>query len=204
MLTFVALLALASVNEFVLAYSDDGASALTMTRDNHEGGGAAVALRFITHDKSKRYEVSNGDGKKERVSPADCKSRVTALQKQLKDAKFTGVDVAAKACAKKGRDSIVRTLKRHSEDAAAAQFKEQDGALVHSKHGKAVLENQSLNIDGLRSIMLGEEIKAETLRVALSPSRKLLLVFHGASGGATIVYAAAIAADGTPAPIGLE
>jgi hypothetical protein len=53
--------------------------------------------------------------------------------------------------------------------------------------------------------MLGEEIKADTMRVALSPTKKLFLVFHGsASSGASIVYAAAVASDGKVAPVGLE
>ena len=123
MLSLIFTVALSAGNELVLAYSDDGASALTLSNDNREGGGAAVALRFISSDKSKRYEVSNSDGKKDRVSLAECKTRVEALAKQVKAAKFTGVEVSVKGCGKKVRDTIVRTLKRHSEEANDAQFK---------------------------------------------------------------------------------
>ena len=175
-----------------------------MSRDKHEGGGDALALRFIGPRSSKRYEVSNVDGKTDRVSVAECKKRVTALLKEVKEAKFTGVDASVKGCGKKGRDSIVRTLKRHSEIAHDAEFNAQDGAFVHKKHGKATFENQALTVEGVKPVLL-EDVKIDGLRVALSPSKRLMLVLSGGSSGATLVYAANVSAeDGTPTQIGLE
>jgi hypothetical protein len=151
-------LALAS-NELVLAYNDDGTSALTQP--------APGTLRLIGPKKAVRFDVS----------AADCKAHVQALQKALVALRFTGVEASIKGCGKPERATIVRTLKRHADAAREAE-------LPAERYAKGVLE-----IDGLPAISLG----AKVARVALSPTKKLVLMLAVGDGGATIVRAVSIA-----------
>lgn len=151
-------------NEFVLAYSDDGASALTQN---------GAVLRLIGPKTAQRFDAGRG-------SVGECKATVLALQKALP--KFTGLEISVKGCGKTQRDTIVRTLKRHADDAKQAQL----------PRDRFVVKDGGLMIEGLPPIDLGG---ASPVQVAVSPSRRLVLVLAAEAGGAAIVRAATIERD---------
>ena len=86
-----------------MAWSDDGAAALLATRDAD-----AYMLELVSSQRERPQRFT--------VAKRDCVAQLKRLAASLNKLGFTGVEVRAKAC--NGRpDTLIRTLKRHSEQA---------------------------------------------------------------------------------------
>lgn len=150
----------ASANELVLAFNDDGSAALTAS---------GAVFRVIGPKKTETFDLTGG-------TPLECKAKALALQQAARG--FTGVEISVRGCGKTSRDTIVRTLKRHADEAA------------ESNRGDVAIEGDAAIVDGVR-VAIGDLAKRRPLRAAISPTKKLVLLFgRNADGGATVVFAA--------------
>lgn len=155
----LALLTIASQNELVLAFSDEGTAALTRS---------GATFRVIGPKQTTTFDLAG--------TALQCKTRALELQRAARG--FTGVEISVRGCGKASRDAIVRTLKRHADEAAA------------SDRGDVVIEGDAAVVDGVRFV-IAELAKRRPLRAAISPTKRLVLLFaRNPDGGATVVFAA--------------
>lgn len=208
-LALVLSLQTAAANEFVLAWSDDGASALLLKRSQDDAG-AALSLLLVDGRAAaaKRFALSATSAGAEQVSVKSCQAQVAALAAQLKALGFVGVQAQAKACGRKDRGDIVRTLKRHAEDAGDNVMREDAAAPGRWTRGplEAKVSGDTLTFSApvLPAPLALSLVPAEQRRFAVAPSVKLLLVTSGNGDGSSLGQAFALGAQATaitlPAP----
>jgi hypothetical protein len=133
-------------NTFILAWSDDGRSALLSTVAHGPEGGGRQLLHLVSLEKAhnQTVEVSNdlsagGPKHPEKISASECQKRVQVLADSLKTLVFTGVEAKAAACKRPVRDAIVRTLKKHAEQAQDSFMKPSDSPPIEGKAPAAAL-----------------------------------------------------------------
>ncbi len=120
----------------VLAFSQDGASALVqVVVSGPEGGGQiAYELWSASAPVRERFELSSdlspGDGSRpQAVADKTCVARLQELGATLKRRGFRGATVQPGQCSKRG--NLVTVDKQQLADVAAAQFKAKNNKLSH-------------------------------------------------------------------------
>ena len=166
-------------SSFILAWSDDGRAVLLEHNSNGPEGGRALSYVLVHGGERESFVVSNtlsrGGPPREYVPVQECLAAVEKLRKRLVG--FTGVEARSPRC--KSRDNIVLTLKRHAEQAADSLLQATPGGF-RGAQATAILKNRTLTISPRVGAPIAIAIQSAAngrLRLGLSPTRALLLVF---------------------------